>query len=143
MSSRRVERLNEQLKREITEILRFEVKDPRVGLATVTAVRVSADLSFARVFVLPTDDEEDSRILDGLRAATPFIRTELGQRLRLRRVPELRFELDESIEHALRIERLLQEVLPKDEGEAASADPEAPNGGHEPDDEGTESRDVG
>lgn len=132
MSSRRVERLNEQLKREITEILRFEVKDPRVGLATVTAVSVSADLSFARVFVRPSGDEEDSQIFEGLRAATPFIRSELGQRLRLRRVPELRFELDESIEHAMRIERLLQEVLPRDEDEAASADQESPKSDDEP-----------
>lgn len=114
MASRRIERFNEQLKREITVLVREEVRDPRIGTITVTAVEVSADLSVARVYVSVMGDEaakEES--LEGLRAAAPFIRTELGRRLRVRRVPELRFELDRSLEYALKIERLLHEALPE------------------------------
>ena len=109
--SRRVPRLNEQLKREITDILRSEVKDPRIGFVTVTDVRVSADLSVARVYVsVMGGPQEKAETLEGLRAAAPFIRGEIGRRMRIRRAPELRFELDVTLERAMRIEQLLREV---------------------------------
>lgn len=109
--SRRVPRLNEQLKREITDILRSEVKDPRIGFVTVTDVRVSADLSVARVYVsVMGGPREKEETLEGLRAAAPFIRGEIGRRMRIRRAPELRFELDVTLERAMRIEQLLREV---------------------------------
>ncbi|MFW5829623.1 MAG: 30S ribosome-binding factor RbfA, partial [Planctomycetota bacterium] len=108
MAGHRIERVNEQIKREISRILLGEVKDPRVGPVTVTRVRTAPDLTLARVFVqLLGSDEEREETERGLRAALPFIRTTLGQRLDLRRVPELRFEQDRSLEHALRIEELL------------------------------------
>jgi ribosome-binding factor A len=117
MASRRIERLNEQLKREITTIVREEVRDPRVGMVTVTAVDVSADLSVARVYINVLGEDEARRAsLEGLRAAAPFIRTELGKQLHVRRAPELRFEIDRSLDYAMRIERLLREALPE-EGE--------------------------
>lgn len=128
MASRRIERLNEQLKREITILVREEVRDPRIGMVTVTAVEASADLSVARVFVSVMGEGEGDReeSLEGLRAAAPFIRTELGKRLHVRRVPELRFELDRSLEYAQRIERLLQEALPESgRGESAAGEAEA------------------
>lgn len=111
--SRRLERLNEQVKREISDILRSEVKDPRIGLVTVTEARVTPDLSIARVYVrgLGTSEEE---LFAGLRKATPYIRRELGRRLTIRHVPELRFEADRALEHALHIEKLLAEVLPRE-----------------------------
>jgi len=109
--SRRVPRLNEQFKREITDILRSEVKDPRIGFVTVTDVRVSADLSVARVYVsVMGGPREKEETLEGLRAAAPFIRGEIGRRMRIRRAPELRFELDVTLERAMRIEQLLREV---------------------------------
>lgn len=111
MPGRRVERLNEQFRRELTEILHGEAKDPRVAGVTLTAVHVAADLSFARVFVAPMLEQNASEeALIGLRNASPFLRKELGARLHVRRVPELRFEIDQSLEHARRIEQLLQEV---------------------------------
>jgi len=111
--SRRVERLNEQLKREISDILRFEVKDPRVGLVTVTGARASTDLSLAQIFVsIPGDEAERAQTLEGLSAASAYIRSELGKRMKIRKVPELRFRTDESLDYAMRIERLLGEVLP-------------------------------
>lgn len=113
MAGLRIKRVNEQLKREIAEILLGEVKDPRIGPVTVTGVSAAPDLTLARVFVQPLGSEEERReTLAGLRAAGPFIRGEIGRRLPLRRTPELRFEIDASLEHALRIERLLAEVAP-------------------------------
>ena len=111
--SRRLERLNEQLRRDISEILRNEVKDPRVGLITVTEARVSPDLSYARLYVRALDGNAEGMI-DGLKAATPYIRRELGKRLSIRHIPELRIEPDRALEHALHIEKLLSEVLPGD-----------------------------
>jgi ribosome-binding factor A len=123
--SRRLERLNEQMRRDVSEILRNEVKDPRVGLITVTEARVSSDLSYARLYVRALDGNEEG-MLEGLRAATPYIRRELGKRLSIRHIPELRFEADRALEHALHIEKLLSEVLPGDaddtEDEVAESD---------------------
>lgn len=111
--SRRVERLNEQLKREISDILRFEVKDPRIGMVTVTGARASTDLALAQIFVSIAGDEgERAETLEGLAAASPYIRSELGKRMKIRKIPELRFRSDESLDYAMRIERLLGEVLP-------------------------------
>jgi ribosome-binding factor A len=115
MPSRRQARLNEQLKREISEIVRRDLADPRLTRATITEVRVTADLAFARVFVRTLGAEEDrGRALEGFHAASPVVRRELGQRLRVRRVPELRFEEDRTQEEARRIEDILEEVRPPD-----------------------------
>lgn len=118
MSSRRVRRLNEQLKREISRVLRQDVQDPRVREVTVTGVDVTADLEHARVHVRSLDDAREGKemapeALEGLRAAAPHIRRELGESLHLRRIPELRFERDTTLEHARRIEELLDEVRPE------------------------------
>ncbi|HEX7089737.1 MAG TPA: 30S ribosome-binding factor RbfA [Longimicrobiales bacterium] len=130
MARRRVARLGEQFKREITEILQREVKDPRVGFVTITDVEVTPDLYHARVFVrIMGDDARKAEALEGLRAAAPFIRGELGQRLRIRRSPELHFELDRSLEHALRIEQLLREVRPPEEGQGGAAEGAGPGAG--------------
>ena len=124
MPGRRIERLNEQLKRELMELIQVEVRDPRVGAVTVTSVETTPDLFHARVYVTSGGTaEEKERSLEGLEAAAPFLRSELGRRLRVRRVPELSFRLDRGLEHAMRIERLLGEVLPRSpEGEAPADD---------------------
>lgn len=115
MASRRVHRLNEQLKRELMLLLQREIKDPRVSSVTVTDVRVAPDLSHARVFLTTMASlEERATIMEGLRAASPFLRGELGRRLRIRRAPEMAFQWDEARDHAQRIEQLLSEVLPAD-----------------------------
>lgn len=117
MANRRMERLNEQLRREISDILRRDVRDPRIGVPTVTRVEVTPDLWLARVFVRAMGTpEERAATLAGLDGAAAFIRHEL-RGLRVRRVPELRFEVDQTLEHATRIEELLREVGPlADEG---------------------------
>ena len=112
---RRTDRLNEQLRQEITLLVRDEVRDPRVGLATITAVQTSPELDHAKVyFTAMGEDDERKEVLAGLRSAAPFLRRELGKRMHVRRVPELHFEIDRVIEEAQRIERLLHEALPHD-----------------------------
>jgi ribosome-binding factor A len=118
MAGHRIERVNEQLKREISRIVLREVKDPRVRAVTVTRVSAAPDLTFARVHVQLLGEASDRRdTLDGLAAATPFIRSLLGKRIRMRRVPELRFEQDRSLEHAMRIEELLADAATGEERE--------------------------
>jgi ribosome-binding factor A len=110
---KRTDRVNEQLKQEIAVLVRDQVRDPRVGLATVTAVETSPELDHAKVYVTTLGDEtERAGVLEGLRSAAPFIRTQLSRTLHMRRVPELHFQYDRVLEEALRIERLLREALP-------------------------------
>ena len=117
MANRRLARLGEQLKREISGILRTEVRDPRVGAPTVTGVDVTPDLWLARTYVrLTGDDAERAAALEGLEAAAPFVRRRLGQELSVRRVPEIRFLEDTTLEQAQRIEEILREVAPDDDG---------------------------
>jgi ribosome-binding factor A len=114
MASRRIERLNEQLKRELALRLRRELRDPRVQGVTVTAVETAPDLTYARVMIRVLGDEaERTRAFEGLEAAAPYLRKSLGQSLHIRRVPELDFRIDASLEHAARIEELLDEVRPE------------------------------
>ena len=139
----RLLRLNEQFKREISQILRRDVGDPRVGSPVVTGVRVTPDLWVAQVYVqLPHDEAIRSEALAGLEAAAPYVRRRLGQMLKLRRIPEVRFSPDDTLEEAMRIEAILREVSPgpaeddpegdmAQEAEAASdaaADSEAESG---------------
>jgi ribosome-binding factor A len=113
MASKRIARLNEQLRRELSELLRTSVRDPRVGDVTVTAVQVAADLTTAKVHVRLHGQEADRRgSLEGLHAAAPFLRRTLGRTLRIRRIPEFHFLQDTSLEHAQRIEAILSQVLP-------------------------------
>ena len=112
MMPKRLARLNEQLKREVSELVRRKVRDPRVGPVTITSIEVAGDLGSARVYVRPqSPNDELSESLAGLEAAAPFLRRELGRSLHLRRVPELRFQQDHSIDQAHRIEEILSDVL--------------------------------
>ena len=114
MQARRVDRIEEQLRIEISEIIEREIHDPRVGLATVTSVRISSDLRHARIFVTALGaEEEHKRTIHGLTSAAGYIRRSLSKRLHhLKRIPELTFDYDESVEQSLRIEKLLQEIKP-------------------------------
>jgi ribosome-binding factor A len=133
MTRHRNARLNEQLKREISDILARKVRDPRVGRVLVTEARVTADLWLARVFFRPLDGSQDAEeALQGLTAAAPFIRTELAKVLHVRRIPELRFLHDTTLDSAIRIEAVLREVLPPDAEEGGEAEdlagPDTSNG---------------
>jgi len=111
LSPHRAGRVAEEIKREITQMLRDEIKDPRVGFVTVTGVEVSPDIRYARVFVsVYGEDESKVQSLQALEKAKGFVRSELGKRMRLRYTPEISFKFDSSIEHGARIMKLLQEV---------------------------------
>jgi len=139
MSSRRRARLGEQLRRELSVKIQSVVRDPDVGPLAVTGVDVSADLWFARVFVEPHGSgEEQARTLAALGRAAPFLRSVLGRELHIRRMPELRFERDTSIEAGQRIEAILKEVLPEGDAEARppSESPEPTSDAERPSGEG-------
>ena len=102
---------------ELSEIIEREIQDPRIGLATITAVKVSPDLSHARVFVSVLGDAgQRKKTIQGLNSAANYARRSLSQRLHhLRRIPELTFAYDESIETGSRIEELLDQIKPEEE----------------------------
>lgn len=111
IAGRRTDRLGHQIRVELAELLSRQVKDPRIGFATVTRVELTADLHHARVYVsvLGTPEEQQSSI-EGLSSAAGFLRHEIGHRLALRRVPELAFILDHGLEAGEKIEMLLNEI---------------------------------
>lgn len=115
MNNIRAERVGEQMKQEIMDIVNNKVKDPRVGFLTITDVELTNDLSQAKVYltVLGNDKEVDNTF-KALNKATGFIKSELGSRMRLRIIPELTFEYDESIEYGNKIERMIQELHKND-----------------------------
>jgi ribosome-binding factor A len=111
-SIKRRRRISELIHEEISNILQFEIRDPRIGFVTVTEVEISADLTIATVYVslLTADEEERQEILAGLESATPFLKYTLGQRVKLRHTPELCFKIDNSLAYAERIYDLLAEI---------------------------------
>jgi ribosome-binding factor A len=101
----------ETLRQVITNGLAREVRDPRVGFVTVTGVLVTSDLSHARIMVsVPGEDADKARALEGLQSAAGFLRSRAARALSTRIVPELHFELDRGLEHAARINELLQGI---------------------------------
>jgi len=111
MPADRASRVGDQIRVEIADLLAREVHDPGVGFLTVTYVRVTPDLQQARVYYTTMGDEKARRESQrALERAAPFLRRQLGGRLRLRRVPELQFFFDASIERQDRIAKILQEL---------------------------------
>jgi ribosome-binding factor A len=107
----RSNRVGEQMKKELSDIIGRKIKDPRVGFVTVTDVLVTGDLQQAKVFIsVLGDDEKRQDTLIGLAKAKGFIRSEIGRRIRLRKTPELFFEFDESMEYGNRINTLIHEL---------------------------------
>ena len=131
----RIERIAEQLREEVSQILATDVADPGVGLVTVSRVKVSPDLSLARVYwTLLGDAAEKTRTTKALQRAAPFVRHVLATRLTLRRVPEVAFQYDEGLAAHQRVEDILHEIheeetarggAPAVEGTAIDATPAA------------------
>ncbi|RLC95339.1 MAG: 30S ribosome-binding factor RbfA [Chloroflexi bacterium] len=111
--SRRLERVNSLVRQEISDLLQREVKDPRLGgLVTITEVSTSRDLRHAKVLVsVIGSDSEQKEVLATLTTASGFMRRELSRRLRLRRIPELVFEYDESIDRGAHVLQLISQVV--------------------------------
>ncbi len=119
----RASRVGDQIQAELASLLMREVHDPGIGFLTITQVKLSPDLQQARVYYTSIGDDkakrESARALD---RATPFLRRQVGQRLRLKRVPELTFFYDESIERGDRVERILQELKTEQAARPDSSD---------------------
>lgn len=125
MSSRRQVQLAEFLRDEISEILQREMKDPRLGLVSITRVQMSPDLRYATVFVSVFGSEEErAATMTALTGAAGYVRYLLKPRMHVRHVPEVRFHLDRSMEHAEAIQRTLSE-LRAERGAEAGAEPGA------------------
>lgn len=125
--SRRSDQVAETIRQVVADTLLRDMRDPRVGMVTVTRVRVTNDLSQARVTVaVPGGEDERKQTMDGLASAAGFLRSRVAKALTTRIVPELAFEVDRGVEHAARIDALLAEVRARaaDEGQAGQGAPE-------------------
>ena len=110
MASNRIHRINEEIQKELSNLLRT-VKDPRVtGMISVMAVDTTTDLRYAKVFISILDKSDEQQVMRGLKSASGWLRRELGHRLQLRYTPELIFELDHSIEHGAHINDIIRHL---------------------------------
>jgi len=126
MTSTRILRLCELIRRELGRIIDQEVNDPRIGMITVTGVELSEDLRYAKAFVsVLGDDAQKERSMRLLTHAGRFIRTKLADSITLRLVPRIRFVLDESAENYLRINEVLQQIHEEDEERERERDRDA------------------
>jgi len=115
-NNNRLGRIDEEYRREISQIISYELKNPNVtGLISVTKVKVTNDLKFAKVYVSVLNSKNIKDTLAGLKKSAGFIRSELARRVNLRNTPELIFELDDSIEYGAKIDTILREIMPKKE----------------------------
>jgi ribosome-binding factor A len=111
----RSRRIAEQIQRELSDVIRLELKDPRVGMLTITDVEVSQDYSHAKVFFTTLGDAAKvGETVAGLARAAGFLRSQLAHRLKLRIVPQLQFKFDESVERGMRLSRLIDEAVATD-----------------------------
>lgn len=110
--SNRMARVNEELKRELSNIINYEVKNSNVtGMISVTKVKTSPDLKFARISVSILNSKNMKQTLAGLKAASGFIRSRIAEKMNLRVTPELVFELDESLVYGAKIDKILEQVM--------------------------------
>ncbi|XKM14221.1 30S ribosome-binding factor RbfA [Orbaceae bacterium ac157xtp] len=114
----RTQRVSHELQKEIAIILQREIKDPRLGMVTVSSVDLSRDLSYAKVYVTFLNDEDNEVVEQGLKAlhdATGYIRSLIGKAMRLRIIPELKFVYDESLVEGMRMSTIVSEVVQQDQ----------------------------
>ena len=119
-NNNRFERINEELRKEISNIISFELKNPNAtGLISITKVKVTNDLKFAKVYVSILNSKNVKNTLAALKKSSGFIRSEIAKRVNLRQTPELIFELDDSMEYGAKIDTILKDIMkdikPEDE----------------------------
>ena len=114
----RLGRIDEQYRKELSQIISYELKNPNAtGLISVTKVKVTNDLKYAKVYVSILNSKNIKDTLTALKKSSGYIRSELAKRVNLRNTPEIIFELDDSLEYGARIDSILKEIMPKKEGE--------------------------
>lgn len=112
----RLGRIEEEYRKELSQIIGYELKNPNVtGLISVTKVKVTNDLKYAKIFVSILNSKNIKETLAGLKKSSGFIRSELARKVNLRNTPELIFELDDSLEYGARIDSILRDIMPKPE----------------------------
>jgi ribosome-binding factor A len=122
----RPDRVGEQIRQELSQIIAQQVHDPGVGFITLTRVKVTPDLQLARVlYTVMGDDKQKKETIKALERAIPFLRRQIGSRIRLRRVPDLQFFYDESIEHQDRIEQILLDLKRERDAQESENDPDS------------------
>ena len=111
-NNNRFERINEELKKEISNIINYELNNPNVtGLISVTKAKITPDLKYAKVYVSILNSKNIKETLAGLKKSSGYIRTEIAKRINLRITPELIFELDDSIEYGAKIDSILKDIM--------------------------------
>ena len=119
-SNNRLNRIDEEYRKELSQIIDRELKNPNItGMISVTKVKVTNDLKYAKVYVSILNSKNIKDTLAGLKKSSGFIRSELAKRVNLRNTPELIFELDESLEYGARIDSILKEIMPGTNGDGS------------------------
>lgn len=123
----RVQRVSQELQKEVAIILQREIKDPRIGMATVSGVSLSRDLSYAKIFVTFLNDNEPEQVAQGVKAlneATGYIRSLIGKAMSLRIVPEIKFYYDDTLVNGMRMASLVEEAVRSDKKRREESDGE-------------------
>jgi ribosome-binding factor A len=110
--NRRIERLNELLREEVSNIILFKLKDPRIGFVSVSKVELSGDLRTAKVFVgiLGKSNEDVTKTMEGLRSAVGFIKKEISNNIRLKFIPDIKFIYDDTVEYTINLFKKIEEI---------------------------------
>lgn len=114
-NNNRMGRIDEEYRKELSQIISYDLKNPNVtGMISVTKVKVTTDLKYAKVYVSILNSKNIKETMDGLKKSSGFIRSKLAKRINLRNTPELIFEIDDSIEYGAKIDSILKEILPEE-----------------------------
>lgn len=111
-NNNRLNRIDEEYRKELSQIIGYELKNPNItGIISVTKVKVTPDLKYAKVYISILNSKNIKETMEGLKKSSGFIRTELAKRINLRNTPELAFEIDDSIEYGAKIDSILKDIL--------------------------------
>ena len=115
-NNNRIGRIDEEYRKELSQIISYDLKNPNVtGMISVTKVKVTTDLKYAKVYISILNSKNIKETMDGLKKSSGFIRSELAKRINLRNTPELTFEIDDSMEYGAKIDSILKEILPEED----------------------------
>lgn len=122
-NNNRLGRINEEYRKELSQIIGYELKNPNItGLISVTKVKVTPDLKYAKVYISILNSKNQHETLQSLKKSAGFIRTELAKKVNLRNTPEIIFEIDDSIEYGAKIDKILSEIMPEKEQEKSETE---------------------
>lgn len=109
----RIERIESLVQQELAKLIIRELRDPRLGLVTISSVKIAKDLSTAKIYVLGHDEEKSKELVHILKGASGFLRHRLAEELKLRKIPELHFYYDDSLVQSLKVSNLLNQLVPE------------------------------